>query len=98
MIHVVPIADLARPAMAAPVMGDDAIPPFHEVEHLEVPVVGAQWPAMMEDDGLRVFGAPVLVIDRRAVLECNHVHLTSSCVRTCQDRSQRRCHTVPYFN
>src|SRR5207302_11448595 len=78
VVHVMTIADLARPAMALPVMSNDAIPPLHEVEHLGVPVVGAQWPAMMEDDGLRVLGAPVLVVDRRAVLHRNHVHLRSS--------------------
>ena len=54
VLHVVTIADLARPAMSAPVMSNDAIPFPDEVEHLCVPVVGAQRPAMMEDDGLRV--------------------------------------------
>src|SRR6266566_4439065 len=78
VVHVMTIADLARPAMASPVMSNDAIPPLHEVEHLGVPVVGAQWPAMMEDDGLRVLGAPVLVVDRRAVLHRERVHLRSS--------------------
>src|SRR2546426_476181 len=65
VVHVVTIADLARPAMAAPVMRNDAIAHLQEVEHLGVPVVGAERPAMMEDDGLRVPGTPVLVVDRR---------------------------------
>ena len=68
VVHVVTIADLARPAMAAPVMRNDAIALLQEVEHLGVPVVGAERPAMMEDDGLRVPGTPVLVVDRRTIL------------------------------
>ena len=56
VVHVVAVADLARPAMAAPVMGDDAVALLEEVEHLRVPVVGAQRPAVMEDDRLSVFG------------------------------------------
>src|SRR5204863_7872540 len=78
VVHVVTIADLARPAMAPPVMSNDSIPFFHEVEHLGVPIVRAQWPAMMEDDGLRVLGTPVLEVDRGAVFHRNHVHVCSS--------------------
>jgi hypothetical protein len=54
-------ADLARPAMAAPVMGYDAVALLDEVEHLRIPVVAAQGPAVMKDD--RLAGAPVLVVD-----------------------------------
>src|SRR5262249_58454457 len=61
--------------MAAPVMSDDSIPLPEEVEHLSVPVIGAQWPAMMEDEGLRVLGAPVFVEDCHAVLRGNRAHL-----------------------
>src|SRR5262245_22399032 len=68
------VAPLARPAMAAPVVSDDSIPLFEEVEHLGVPVIGAQWPAMMEHDGLRPLGAPVLVEDRDSVLRGDRVH------------------------
>src|SRR5678815_2868297 len=60
--------------MAAPVMGDDSISLPDEVEHLGVPVIGAQWPAMMEDDGLRVLGSPVLVEDRHPVLRGHRAH------------------------
>ena len=48
--------------MASAVMRNDAIPLLQEVEQLRVPVVGAQGPAMMEDDGLRVPGAPILIV------------------------------------
>ena len=56
VVHVVAVADLARPAVAASIVGDDAIAVFQEVEHLGVPVVGAQRPAMMEHDGLALCG------------------------------------------
>src|SRR5262245_32808347 len=76
VVHVVAVAHLARPAMAAPVMSDDSIPFPEEVEHLRVPVVGAQWPAMMEDDWLCVLGAPVLVEDRHAIVRGHRAHLS----------------------
>src|SRR4029453_11371954 len=60
--------------MAAPVMSDDSKPLPEEVEHLGIPVIAAQGPAMMEDDGLRVLGAPVLVEDRHAILRGNRAH------------------------
>src|SRR5678816_1057076 len=78
--------------MAAPVMGDDSISLPDEVEHLSVPVIGAQRPAMMEDDGLRVLGSPVLVEDRHAIIRRHRAHvslLRSSCVRA------HRCALTP---
>src|SRR4030095_6142683 len=62
--------------MAAPIMSNDSIPLPEEVEHLSVPVIGAQRPAMMEDDGLRVLGAPVLVEYRHPILRGNCAHLS----------------------
>ena len=52
MIHVVAVAGLGRAAVAAAVMGDDAIAVIEEEQHLRVPVVGRQRPAMAEHDGL----------------------------------------------
>jgi hypothetical protein len=74
MIHVVTIADLSRTTMAAPVMGNDTIPLTHKIEHLSVPVIGTQWPSMVEDDRLGILGSPVLVKDLDAVLcgDCIH--------------------------
>ena len=63
VVHVVAVADLARAAVAAPVVGDDAIALAEEEEHLGVPVVGAQRPAVVEHDRLGVLRAPVLVED-----------------------------------
>src|SRR5438445_13316298 len=65
-VHLVADIRLGRAAMAAPIVGDDAVALCQEEQHLGVPVVAAQWPAMMEDDGLT--GSPVLVENLRAVL------------------------------
>jgi hypothetical protein len=78
VVHVVPIADLTRPAMTAAVMRDHAIALVHDVERLGVPVVRTERPAVMEDDGLRVPGPPVLVVDRRTILDCDRAHRCSS--------------------
>src|SRR5437773_3407744 len=61
VIHVMAVAGLAGPAVAAPVMGDDAIALFEEEEHLCVPIVRGKRPAMAEHYGLTV--APVFVVD-----------------------------------
>src|SRR5882724_1973371 len=61
VIHVMAVARLGGPAVASPVMGDDAIAVFEEEHHLRVPVIGRQWPAVAEDDGLSF--APVFIID-----------------------------------
>jgi hypothetical protein len=65
MIHIVPFGALAGPAVAAAVMGNDAVAPTQEEDHLRVPVVRREGPSVGEDDGLA--GAPVLVEDRGAV-------------------------------
>ena len=56
VIHVVAVAHLRRAAMAAAVMGDDAVALAEEVEHLRVPIVADQRPAVVKDDRLRVLG------------------------------------------
>ena len=78
VVHVVTIADLARSPVATPVMGDDAIPLLQEEEHLGIPIVAAQRPAVMKHDGLRASWAPVLEVDRRSVFRCDTVHRTIS--------------------
>src|SRR6266511_1072202 len=75
MVHVVTVADLARSAMAAPVVGNDAIAVRDEVEHLRVPVVGAEGPAMMEHDRLTILRPPVLVENLDTVLGGDAAHL-----------------------
>ena len=49
--------------MAAPVVGDDAIAVIEKEQHLRVPVVGRERPAVAEHDRLPV--APILVVDLR---------------------------------
>src|SRR5713226_3007766 len=52
VIHVVAATDLARAAVAAPIMRDDAEAVTLEEKHLRIPVIGRKGPAMAEDDGL----------------------------------------------
>jgi hypothetical protein len=78
VIHVVAVRHLARAAMPAAVMGDDAIAVLEKEQHLGVPVVGRQRPAVAEHDGLTL--APVLVEDLDAVFGCDCGH----CCRLCQ--------------
>jgi len=66
VIHVVAVTGLGRSAVAAAVMGYDAIAVIEEEKHLRVPVIGRQRPAMAEHDGLTF--APVLVEDLNAIL------------------------------
>src|SRR5262245_65017731 len=73
-IHVVAVANLGRPAVAPTVVCDDAIPLREEVEHLSVPVISAQRPAVVEDDRLSGLRAPVLVVDFNAIFGGDGAH------------------------
>ncbi len=53
--------------MSAAVMRDDAITLSEEEKHLVIPVVGAERPAMVEDDRLSILRTPILVEDLGAV-------------------------------
>jgi hypothetical protein len=75
VIHVMAVARLGGSAVAAAVMRYDAIAVIEEEQHLCVPVVGRQRPAMAEYDGLTF--APVLVEDLNAVFCCHRAHVTS---------------------
>ena len=57
-IHVMAVRRLGGAAMAAAVMRDHAIALAQEEEHLRVPVVAAERPAVMEDDGLAASFGP----------------------------------------
>src|SRR5712692_3898709 len=76
VIHVMAVARLGGPAVAASVMGDDAIAVFEEEQHLRVPIIGRQRPAMAEHDGLTL--APVLIENLNAVFGGDRVHGTCS--------------------
>src|SRR5262245_57470824 len=68
VLHVVAVAHLARPAVAAPVVGDDPKTFSDKLEHLRVPVIGTQRPAMVKHDRPRVPGALVLEVNLRSVI------------------------------
>ena len=71
-VQVVAAPGLARPAVAAAVMGDAAVAALRQEEHLVLEGVGAQRPAVAEDD--RLPGTPVLVVDLGTVLGSDHGH------------------------
>jgi hypothetical protein len=73
VIEVVTIEHLARAAVAAAIVGNDAIALFEEEQHLVIPVVARQRSAVAEHDWLTL--APVLVIDFDAVLRFGKAHV-----------------------
>src|SRR5262249_49669142 len=72
VVHIVAVRNLARASMAATIHHDHAIGMVDEEQHLGIPVVGAERPAMMEDNRLAV--APVLVKNLDAILGCDCTH------------------------
>src|SRR5690606_6404526 len=81
---------LARAAVPAAIVRDDAVSVAEEEHHLVVPVVCAQRPAVVEDDRLRVLRTPVLVEDLGAVSGGDKAHENPPAEGTGrQDR--RRC-------
>src|SRR2546430_15895961 len=77
MIHVMAVARLGGPAVAASIMGYYAIAVFEEEQHLRIPVNGRQRPTMAEDNRLPF--APILVID----VDVSSVFFSYSYVRHC---------------
>src|SRR5262249_7197961 len=71
-IEVVALPRLARTPVTAPIMRDTAITALGEEEHLVFERIGAQRPAMAEDDGLT--RAPILVVDLGAVFGSDRAH------------------------
>ncbi len=71
-VHVVAGPGLARPTVAAPVVGDAAITVLGEEQHLVLEGVRAQRPAVAEHHGLPL--APVLVIELHAVFGGDRAH------------------------
>jgi hypothetical protein len=72
VIHVMAVAYLRGSPMTAPVVGNDAIAVLEEEQHLSVPIIGRQRPAVAEHDGLPF--APVLVEDLDAVFGGDRTH------------------------
>src|SRR5580658_93085 len=75
VIQVVAVGDLTGPAVAAAVVCDNPIALAEEKQHLVVPVVGRERPAVAEYDGLAL--APVFVENLRAVFGGDGGHDTS---------------------
>ncbi len=61
VVHVVAGADLGGPTVPTPVVRDHPVAVVKEEQHLGVPVVGREGPAVAEDD--RLPGTPILVED-----------------------------------
>src|ERR1700734_607963 len=72
------VPGLAGTPVSPPVVSNHAIAAFAEEQHLCVPIIGGQWPAVAKYDGLTL--APVLVIDLRSIFRCNRRHRNSPCV------------------
>src|SRR3546814_1333449 len=62
-VHVIAFARLAGTTVTTPVVRNHPIALTKKEHHLIVPIIGAERPAMMEHDCLRIFGAPILVED-----------------------------------
>src|SRR4029453_12634636 len=60
--------------MAAPIMGNATVAARSQKEHLVLEGIGAERPAVTEDDGLPF--APILVVDLRAVFGDYRRHVT----------------------
>src|SRR5215218_4401604 len=62
-VHLVAAVGLVRPPVAPAVVGDHAISFRQEKHHLIVPIIGTQWPTMVEHDRLSFSRTPILVED-----------------------------------
>src|ERR1700728_1628694 len=78
MIHLVPVACLCGPSVAAAVVGYDAIAGIEEEHHLRVPVIGRKRPTMAEYD--RLTFTPVLVVNGRSVFGPDLAHVGYSLI------------------
>src|SRR5712692_11014423 len=93
-VHLVTFPRLGGTAVTSPVMRDDSIALLAEEQHLSVPVIRGERPAMTEHYGLAL--SPVLVVDVRTVFcrERGHKDLLELCfsvsVFTCRYRSFRQ--------
>jgi hypothetical protein len=74
VIQIVAVADLCRAAVAAAIVGNHAIAVIEEEQHLRVPIVGRERPAMTEDDGLTF--APVLIENINTIFGLDEAHMS----------------------
>ena len=78
VVHVVTIRNLGGTAVTTAVMGDNTKTLGDEEQHLRIPVIGRERPAMVENDRLGILRAPVLVENLSAVLGCYETHVNFS--------------------
>ena len=81
MIHIVAFTHLVRSSMTAAIDSDNAIAFCQEEEHLVIPVIGTQRPAVVEDNGLSLFRTPVFVVNVDAVFRGYECHTADSSVK-----------------
>src|SRR6516164_8937503 len=72
VVHIVAVRHLARPPVTAAINADHPVALLDEKQHLSVPVVGTERPAMVEDN--RLAASPVFVVDLCAVVGCDCAH------------------------
>src|SRR4051812_38248498 len=75
VVDIMTVTNLRRAAMASTIVGDHAIALIKEVKHLRVPIICAQWPAVMENN--RLTRAPILIENIDTVFRSDCAH---SCV------------------
>src|SRR5277367_3524559 len=72
-VHVIAIPRLGGTAVPSPIMRDDSKALLAEVQHLSIPVVRAERPAVAEHYGLA--RSPVLVENLRTVFRADRWHI-----------------------
>src|SRR5205085_339784 len=77
MVHVMALARLAGATVTTAIMGDHSIAVIWKEQHLRVPVIGRERPAMREHH--RLTRTPILVINLGAVLGLDRWHYGYSC-------------------
>lgn len=77
MIHVMTVPHLAGTSMTTPVVRDDPEPLVHEKQHLSIPVVAGERPAVVEEDHFSLFRPPVLIENVNAIAGCYVTHIVS---------------------
>ena len=78
VIHVVTVPDLARTSMTTAIMGNHPKALPQKEQHLCIPVVGAERPAMVKVDDRGVLRSPVLVENFDAILGGDKSHVRYS--------------------
>ena len=71
-IHVVPFRGLRGAAVPTAIVSDDPVSVAEEEHHLRVPVVGREWPSVMEEE--RLAASPILEVNFGAVFYFDGVH------------------------